>query len=730
MKTLIRLILAVILFVLTIPQPMAAGQAAYPDSVTFERVKEGPTSVVFRVTVTGDGNWTPTASLRNTSYPAQVSIMKVSEVQEAVKSISKPVMAERAIQVSEIEKYLKNNGSPKAQQALDAIASRKAKGEITDSSPKFSVKPDIEAVKEIVPDTIRFVSRIETELRPYLVKTPKAVVTHGNAFSMPATGLTTYEVTISYPSRTRAGSYGSKGLLVLNINGRDYFDSTNSSWWDNAWTYRNTLSFKAATLSGPITNFPVAVYLNSSRIDFSKVRPGGADIRFVDADDSTALEYEIEYWDDIGETAQLWVRIPTLSNVDYTDYFYIYYGNAAASDASDPNATWADTGAQAVVHFSENTGATAADSTAGGNDATLIGATWDSYAMATADGTQYATLANESNFDFDTGNARTLMAWVKTADTSMGTGDVISKRAGGGYPGYGTRWTATGTGNLSDYSLFSGANGFKLTTTSTFNDNVWHQAVSTYDGSNALAGFKLYKDQTSLSISAGLNNPTADSWLNDTPVGINTSQYGSSSLNALWDEIRIYNRVLSADEIKANFLSYMDALIFFGSEDPPPSVSTLAVTDAALDATGSHATLRGNLSGLGGAPEVTIKWQWGYAADALTNETATQVKTATGIYSTTISHFSPTGAVYYRFVGTNTDGTAYGATMSFTTSLPTWYLIARFIPLFAVLSTLAVGVLLARDGSMTIRKWAALFITLAFSLVAVQLVVAFIEDFV
>ncbi len=729
MKRIVCLILAVILLGMTIPLPAAQGQVSYPDSIHFERVAEGPTYARFSVEVTGPSGsiWQATARLTGTNFSPQVAIMPVQSVRDVVKIIEKPVMAARDLTLKDVEKYLKNADSPKSKQALDLLAVRKGKGQVNDDSPKFDFLPDIAEVSELIPNKVNYVAGWNQEEKTVKERTPQATITHGNSFELRPGS---YELTVKYPANKKGISWHSKGLLTLDIGGKSFFDNSNSSWWDNSWGYRNTLSFKASSLSGNLSNFPVAVYLDSTKIDFAKIKAGGADIRFVDSDDSTELSHEVEYWDDGAETAQLWVKIPQINNSDYLDYIYIYYGNAAASDASDSAATWTDTGAVAVFHFGENSGFTAGDSTSGGNDATLTGATWNGHAMSIAGGSQYAVLANESNFDFQYSDDQTLLAFIKTSDTAVGTGDIISKMTAGGQPGYNFRFTTTASGYPSQYFLAvaSPLEGFKLTSTTATNTNAWRQVVSTYDGSNLETGFKTYVDATSVAIS-GPDSPTTSSWLNNDPIGIMTSQYGASDYTGLVDEVRIYNRVLTADEVRANYLSYMDTLLYYGSEDPPPSVTTLAVTDAALDYNGSHATLRGNLTGLGGAPEVTIKWQWGYAADSLTNETATQVKTATGIYSTTISHFFPTGTIYYRFVGTNTDGTAYGSVMSFTTTLPAWYRIATFIPLFAVLAPLAVGILLARDGDMTLKKWLAIFVTLIFSLVVVGLVVSFVAGF-
>ena len=77
-------------------------------------------------------------------------------------------------------------------------------------------------------------------------------------------------------------------------------------------------------------------FSTAADVDFAKIEPGGADIRFVDDDDASPLDYEIEKWDDGTETATVWVRVPQLVNSN-TDFIYIYYNNPGAADGEDTN---------------------------------------------------------------------------------------------------------------------------------------------------------------------------------------------------------------------------------------------------------------------------------------------------------------------------------------------------------------------------------------------------------
>jgi Domain of unknown function (DUF2341) len=97
------------------------------------------------------------------------------------------------------------------------------------------------------------------------------------------------------------------------------------------------------------------VALNSSRVNYNLIKAAGADIRFVDSDNQTILDYEIERWDTSG-TSTVWVKVPQIDASSNTDYIYMYYNNNAASDAQDAAGVWSN-GYSAVYHFGQTTGA-------------------------------------------------------------------------------------------------------------------------------------------------------------------------------------------------------------------------------------------------------------------------------------------------------------------------------------------------------------------------------------
>ena len=116
------------------------------------------------------------------------------------------------------------------------------------------------------------------------------------------------------------------------------------------WEKRRKLTFgNSFAGSETLTDFPVLVVLNSSRIDYAKTQDAGQDLRFYDADGTTQLAHEIEKWNESG-TSYVWVKVPQIDGGSTTDHIWMYYGNPTAADGQNRTAVWSN-GFQAVWHL-------------------------------------------------------------------------------------------------------------------------------------------------------------------------------------------------------------------------------------------------------------------------------------------------------------------------------------------------------------------------------------------
>lgn len=118
----------------------------------------------------------------------------------------------------------------------------------------------------------------------------------------------------------------------------------------DSWSYRTVITIDNALYGETFNQFPVAVRLNPSRINYSLTKAAGADLRFTDASD-VAIPFEIETWNPNGESV-IWVRIPTIVANSTTTTFKMYFGNSGAADGQSPTQVWSD-GYRAVYHMKD-----------------------------------------------------------------------------------------------------------------------------------------------------------------------------------------------------------------------------------------------------------------------------------------------------------------------------------------------------------------------------------------
>lgn len=110
-------------------------------------------------------------------------------------------------------------------------------------------------------------------------------------------------------------------------------------WWNINWDYRQEINLSVSSGSTP-TNYQTKIIVNSSNVgsnfDWSR---DCADMRFIDSSNTIELDFWIESCDDIGEEAIVWVEVD--DNITTAEApIYMYYGNDAASSASDGTSTF------------------------------------------------------------------------------------------------------------------------------------------------------------------------------------------------------------------------------------------------------------------------------------------------------------------------------------------------------------------------------------------------------
>ncbi len=97
----------------------------------------------------------------------------------------------------------------------------------------------------------------------------------------------------------------------------------------------------------------------------------------------------------------------------------------------------------------------------------------------------------------------------------------------------------------------------------------------------------------------------------------------------------------------------------------PPAVTTLEVSDVGL----TSARLNGDLTSLGAADNVTVSFVWGLTPDCI-NETAAEIRTATGTFYFELDNLDPGTTYYYKAKAYGGAGPTYGDQIAFATLSP------------------------------------------------------------
>jgi hypothetical protein len=222
----------------------------------------------------------------------------------------------------------------------------------------------------------------------------------------------------------------------------------------------------------------------------------------------------------------------------------MYYGNVSATD-SGSLANVYGAGIVGFWPFSEGAGTTTYDRSGNNNNGTLYnspawtaGGRYGNAISFTTAGANYVT--SQNNVGITGAQSRSLSFWVKVASIA----------ARNSFVSYGTGPDSTMFGTGSDYAgsnkLYFAGYGNDLVGTTVLSNNIWYYVVITYDGS--LVSIYL---NGAFQISGAKTLNTTDS-----PISF-AKQLAADwlFLDGLIDETRLYNRVLTVDEIASGYVA-------------------------------------------------------------------------------------------------------------------------------------------------------------------------------
>jgi len=355
------------------------------------------------------------------------------------------------------------------------------------------------------------------------------------------------------------------------------------------WEYSKSVLVKENS-GQTLTDYQVL--LNLSGADFpAEAKLDGSDLRFVDAGSGEELSYWVEKFDAANETGRVWVKVPEIP-ADGEAEFKMLFGNPSAESTSNGSAVFElfdVSGIVAFWHLDEDSWSGEAgevkDET-GENDGTAKNG-----ANTTAEGRFKRAGSFDGSDDFvDCGNDEslditdeiTIEAWVKRGNITTGLRDIVTKYS------YGKKSFYTALDEESKivfcHTQDNTYDTYHWLYGNTSIDTNWHHLVFIFD-----YGYKVYYlDGTEMESNV---SEFTSMYSSNELVRIGKNGHGGETtpFNGTIDEVRIYNRALSAEEIATIYKNYTEKMgsyynvrkyadpeptVKIGEEEPTEAVST------------------------------------------------------------------------------------------------------------------------------------------------------------
>jgi len=339
----------------------------------------------------------------------------------------------------------------------------------------------------------------------------------------------------------------------------------------NFYSYRRRV--RITELSGKtLTDYQVKIEIGAGDPIFAHARSAGEDIRFCYYPEEEMLSYWIEKFDPVAEEAIIWVKVPSIPANSEIE-IYMYYGNPTVASASDVIATFIRVidGLVACWHLDEGSGTVAHDTSGNDNDGTIYGATWVDGKFGKAlnfDGVDDYVEAPDSA-SLDIADSVTVETWLYI-EKSEAEQKFIAKKYN-----Y-VLWI-----QANNEIRFADTLGNYVDTDPITEFNKFIHVIAVFKGKS---GDAVTLDNAQIYINGVARGTHADgTWSAQTGQGYALrlgDWYGSDYLDGILDEVRIYNRALSEEEILDLYnnygyttTNYPGKVLVRKYTEPEPSVS-------------------------------------------------------------------------------------------------------------------------------------------------------------
>ncbi|MBU0758374.1 MAG: DUF2341 domain-containing protein, partial [Nanoarchaeota archaeon] len=332
-----------------------------------------------------------------------------------------------------------------------------------------------------------------------------------------------------------------------------------ATWWNRSWKYRRKLIFDNSQQDENLINFTVLVVLNTTNFNYSFVKSDGSDLRFIDHDNVTILNWHNESWDTSGESL-IWIKVPQIDAGSNSDFIWLYYNNSDAVGNKNETGSYDNTFVM-VQHLHETSG-THYDSTQYDNDGTPEDSP-NQNAVGRIDGgdefdgTDYVSFGDSPSLNLTT--QLTLEVWAKTSTdgyfiTRTDSGHTVRQYNWYNYPTDASRMRLYYPPGTATSVAWDGE---------ALEDNQWHYLVITVSSTTA----ELFNDGDSKgtrTLSSEIAAQTGETWIAARPDGAGGD---AANFEGILDEVRISNVARSGDWINASFLSMTNGFLTIESDE-------------------------------------------------------------------------------------------------------------------------------------------------------------------
>ncbi len=242
-----------------------------------------------------------------------------------------------------------------------------------------------------------------------------------------------------------------------------------------------------------------------------------------------------------------------LSAGDVQSLYVAGGGSKTSSSISQPQGTGRlDSGLAGYWPLDTGSGTTAVDASTNGNNGTLtLGPTWTTGQIGSAvdfDGADdYITVPSSNPLDIVNGENFSISGWFNR-DTFTSDHAIVVKRASLATGNNGYALYIPGTGDKLSLEVSDGTNEYLIESVSTFTATGWHHFSVVWNDSSASLT-KMYIDGVAEAATTTGTFTSVGSMTNTKAFTIGMLSDGNSNFDGKLDEIRFYDRDLSADEV-------------------------------------------------------------------------------------------------------------------------------------------------------------------------------------